>query len=162
MLPTNTIRAISLWQPWASLWLSRRKIHETRHWSTDYRGPLVVHAAQKIVRDVDPALAAILVDEFGAGWARQLPTGALIGMVTLTACKLIRVSDLGTTNAADTDDETCGNWQPGRFAWRADDAVYLPTPIPWKGRQGFFNVTASALSVAPVAPGQRDLFGPAP
>ncbi|MBP0020973.1 MAG: ASCH domain-containing protein, partial [Cyanobacteria bacterium SBLK] len=31
-------KAISLWQPWASLIAMGRKKFETRHWSTDYRG----------------------------------------------------------------------------------------------------------------------------
>jgi hypothetical protein len=43
------MKAISLWQPWASAIALGWKKNETRHWSTDYRGPLLIHAAKKIV-----------------------------------------------------------------------------------------------------------------
>jgi activating signal cointegrator 1 len=47
------MKAISLWQPWASLWFTDSKIHETRHWSTRHRGPLYVHAAKRPIRESD-------------------------------------------------------------------------------------------------------------
>lgn len=34
------MKAISLWQPWASLWMAGRKRFETRHWETKHRGAL--------------------------------------------------------------------------------------------------------------------------
>ncbi len=45
-----TIKAISLWQPWASLVAAHVKRHETRHWSTEYRGLLAIHAAKTLDR----------------------------------------------------------------------------------------------------------------
>jgi len=44
------VKCISLWQPWAMLWLLSdpdEKVFETRGWYTSYRGPLLVHAAKK-------------------------------------------------------------------------------------------------------------------
>lgn len=41
------MKAISLWQPWASLVWAGVKTIETRHWSTNYRGPLAIHAAKR-------------------------------------------------------------------------------------------------------------------
>lgn len=41
-------RALSLWQPWASLIAVGAKTIETRGWSTTYRGPLLIHAAATI------------------------------------------------------------------------------------------------------------------
>lgn len=38
------MRAITLWQPWASLIAIGAKTIETRSWSTAYRGPLAIHA----------------------------------------------------------------------------------------------------------------------
>lgn len=40
------MKAISLWQPWASLVPAGAKPVETRSWSTSYRGPLAIHAAK--------------------------------------------------------------------------------------------------------------------
>ena len=36
------MKAISLWQPWASLMQTGAKQIETRSWSTNYRGPLLI------------------------------------------------------------------------------------------------------------------------
>ena len=44
------MRAISLWQPWASVVALGSKRIETRHWSTGHRGPLAIHAAKRRVR----------------------------------------------------------------------------------------------------------------
>lgn len=41
------MKAISLWQPWASLIRMQVKTVETRSWKTDYRGDLLICAAQK-------------------------------------------------------------------------------------------------------------------
>lgn len=39
------MKALTLWQPWASLVALGVKTVETRSWSTPYRGPLAIHAA---------------------------------------------------------------------------------------------------------------------
>ncbi len=41
------MKAITLWQPWASLLACGAKIYETRSWATNYRGPIAIHAAAK-------------------------------------------------------------------------------------------------------------------
>lgn len=38
------MKALSLWQPWASLVALGEKRIETREWSTRYRGELAIHA----------------------------------------------------------------------------------------------------------------------
>lgn len=40
------MKAITLWQPWASLLAIGAKQHETRSWKTSYRGPVAIHAAK--------------------------------------------------------------------------------------------------------------------
>ena len=55
------MRALSLWQPWASLIFDGRKKIETRHWEMLYRGPLAIH--QKAIR------------AFGTGSLRCLVVG---------------------------------------------------------------------------------------
>jgi activating signal cointegrator 1 len=132
------MKAISLWQPWASLWLSPAKIHETRHWPTRYRGMLVVHAAKrKIDEDID-ALAVICSRLFGDDYAKTLPRGALLGVVDLVDCVPTQTKDW--TAAASLEDETCGDFSEGRFAWRREGFVVFERPIPWRGMQGLFEV----------------------
>ncbi|TRU31740.1 MAG: ASCH domain-containing protein [Microcystis aeruginosa Ma_QC_B_20070730_S2] len=41
------MKAISLWQPWASLVANGLKLYETRGWPTKYRGVLAIHAAKR-------------------------------------------------------------------------------------------------------------------
>ncbi len=43
-----SVRAITLWQPWASLVALGLKRFETRSWPTNYRGKLLIHAATRI------------------------------------------------------------------------------------------------------------------
>lgn len=45
------MKALTLWQPWASLVARGEKTIETRSWPTDYRGPLAIHAAARPMRD---------------------------------------------------------------------------------------------------------------
>lgn len=40
------MKAITLWQPWASLVALGEKKIETRSWATNYRGPIAIHAAK--------------------------------------------------------------------------------------------------------------------
>lgn len=41
------VKTLSLWQPWASLVALGVKTIETRSWSTEYRGPLAIHASAR-------------------------------------------------------------------------------------------------------------------
>ena len=45
------MKALTLWQPWASLVALGWKSVETRCWSTKYRGPLAIHSAAKLPPD---------------------------------------------------------------------------------------------------------------
>lgn len=133
------MKAISLWQPHASLWCSPRKLHETRHWPTAHRGWLLVHAAKRFVKAHGPELRAILKAEFGECWYSDLPTGALIGVVKLVACNStdgLAVAD---------DDRQCGDFSSGRFAWQRAEYRRFEAPIPYIGHQGFFDVPNTAL-----------------
>jgi hypothetical protein len=129
------VKAISLWQPWASLIFSPRRVkrHETRHWATFHRGPLAIHAAQKLVKDLEPDLVALLDDEFGVLWADQLPRGRMLGVATLADCRLTQSID------PDTLDRLCGDFTPGRYAWRLDNPRLFDNPPEVTGRQGFFD-----------------------
>lgn len=144
------LKAISLWQPWASLWAAGIKIHETRSWPTTHKGLLAVHAALK--RDADgECLYKSLVDhdyERLVGFLRLGPDfnllafGAIVGVVDLVEC--CRIPHIETTymNPSTRLDYDLGDWTAGRYAWRTDEneSKLFDKPIPCKGRQGFFNV----------------------
>jgi hypothetical protein len=128
-----TWKAISMWQPWASLWLTGRKLHETRGRALHHRGWMLVQAAKRFERDITAGtpLREILDDEFGGHWGLDLPTGAIIGAVEVVACH--RVEDV--IKAISADDFHCGNYGPGRFAIERRGVKRFARPIPWRGMQ---------------------------
>lgn len=142
-------RALSLWQPWASLCFTRYKRYETRHWPTDYRGPLAIHAAQKLVTRLTPALLDILCDEFGGHWARDLPRGRMLGLVDLAAC--IRTEHHAAHDVGEIESLT-GNWTRGRYGFRLDNPRLFDHPPLARGRQSFFTWwSADVRSAEPAA-----------
>lgn len=90
------MKAISLWQPWASLIALGIKRIETRGWPTAYRGPLLIHAAKRC--DIDryhalverfPEIREGIYDRF-PGAAEALPLGALVAVTTVVDCRAER------------------------------------------------------------------------
>jgi hypothetical protein len=89
-------RALSLWQPWASLVALGHKRIETRSWSTRYRGPLVIHASKRCeaidlgdftVEDDTPRSSPKQYLLRGPiSWPYRLPMGAVVA-----TCELIDV-----------------------------------------------------------------------
>jgi ASCH domain len=79
----NSMKAISVRQPWAWLIVNGHKMIETRSWMTDYRGPLIIHAAGKIDRsfsrrELEKHFRCVIPDD--------LPTGAVVGIADLIDC----------------------------------------------------------------------------
>lgn len=143
------MKAISLWQPWASLWCAGPKIHETRHWPTSHRGWLAVHAAKRKIDDFsgDP-IDKICSHVFGPHWGMELPLGAIVGVVNIVDCLTTEDAALGLED----DDYECGDFSPGRFAWKRKQFIRLGDPIPYRGAQGIFTVPDDILpSVASAA-----------
>jgi len=132
------MKAISLWQPWASLWCSDAKVHETRHWATNHRGWLLVHAAKRRIDDLSGSRLDEICDSlWGHHWGLELPRGCLIGKVNLVGCEGTEAMPIGHQI---TDDYECGDFSAGRFAWKRSAFVIFPQAIPYRGAQGFFNV----------------------
>jgi hypothetical protein len=152
------LRAISLWQPWASAIALGSKTIETRHWSTQYRGPLAIHAAQRKVRSelqdygLDPIWQGalhLLPPDKSAGDIFMLPFGAivatcnLIGCLTseeIFRCRAAQVLKVHGTFPHSWTEEMMGNLSDGRYGWILADIKPLAAPVPFKGKQGFFNV----------------------
>jgi len=134
------MKAISLWQPWASAWCSPLKIHETRHWPINHRGWLAVHATKKIVHACGAELDDIICDEFGPHWRMELPRGAIIGAVNIVNCE--RTEDVYDPQSVSERDDNwlCGDFSPGRFAWERREFRIFQNPVPYRGAQGIFFV----------------------
>lgn len=140
---TSTERAycLSLWQPWASLWLTDAKVHETRHWPTKYRGMLYVHAAKRRFTkdDLSDELIEVCEDEFGGHFWRELPFGAIIGIVDLIDCvQFPEWEGVALRPSAHRYDFICGDFTPGRYGWRRGPHTTHIGPWPYRGKQGLF------------------------
>lgn len=129
------MKAITLWQPWASLWLTTRKVHETRHWRTHYRGELAVHAAKRECDStLDLELESLCRAEFGISWRDDLPRGAIIGVVQLVDCY-----SSNDHAPIDSVDRVCGNFMSNRYLWKRGQFLKLAKPLLVIGRQGLWN-----------------------
>jgi hypothetical protein len=129
------IRAISLWQPWASAVALGLKHVETRHWSTKYRGPLVIHAARRWDRSQRQFAS---VERTLGRLPSRLPFGALVAVCNLVDVRPTEELKLSVSAI----ERLYGNYEPGRFGWLLADIRPLTEPIPYLGRQGFFSVPA--------------------
>lgn len=149
------MKAITIWQPWASLLVMGAKLYETRSWATNYCGPIAIHAAAKPVqRTIDELVRgtiAATVDDLDDSYRRtlerfdrlfpspaelyQLPTGAIIGTARLVRCNPIDEAFVARLTEQEID---LGDYSPGRFAWEFESMTPLPEPIPAKGTQGLW------------------------
>lgn len=132
------MKALSLTQPWASLVACGIKAFETRSWHTEYRGALAIHATAARVLgpdDMTAALARICARGFGAEWHLVLPRGAVLAIVHLVDVR----PAAAVARGLDGVEAACGDFSPGRWAWRLAAVDKLPRPIPARGFQGLWD-----------------------
>lgn len=122
------MKAISVRSPWAA-WIFTPhpmmglKDVENRTWQTKYRGPLAIHAGQRLAEgftesDVESYRASERQDH--TAWTR----GAIIGVVDLI--------DIAPSSSAWAMSEHCH--------WRLASPRLLPAPIVLPGRLQLFDV----------------------
>ena len=119
------MRALSLWQPWASLIYDGRKKIETRDWEMLYRGPLAIHAAKRMTTEEKWAS-----EDFGYEW-KTLPLGAVLCIVNVVDC-------VRFPHPKAPPDEY-GDFTGGRFGFLMEMVEKFERPIPAKGMQGIWN-----------------------
>jgi activating signal cointegrator 1 len=134
------MKAISLWQPWASLVALKVKTVETRCWYTDYRGDLLICAAKTMnmeYQDYYYSLPSIpMLSESKPVPYKDLPRGYAVAKVSLTDC--IKMTETLIDKQSDME-IACGNWEIGRYAWMLGDITPV-TPFPVRGQQKLFEV----------------------
>lgn len=126
------MKAISLWQPWASLMALGEKKIETRHWQIRHTGPIAIHAAKKLVRIDDPHFYDAL-NRHGLLYG-DLPRGAVLCYFQHINCKRIT-----SHNAPGFPERAFGDYTPGRYMWTMQELVVLPEPFAIRGHQGIWN-----------------------
>lgn len=151
------MKALSLWQPWASAIALGLKRIETRDWGTRFRGMLAIHAA-KTTRGWDDCSAEVELRVFeAAGYSRasiacarntrpnSFPHGGVIAIANLLDCVEMTPELIAKQSELEV---AMGNWQPGRFAWVLGNVYALPKPFDCRGAQGLFNVSFDPTAAA--------------
>jgi activating signal cointegrator 1 len=139
------VKALSLWQPWASLVAIKTKRNETRSWLC-HRAMIgqriAVHAAktEKGLAAMSDALRALCGDVFPWDLV-HLPFGAIV--CTAVIRESIPVADIGALYREEIES---GDYSAGRYAWPLWDVRQLSAPIPCKGAQGFWSVPDDVLA----------------
>ena len=152
------MKALTLYQPWATLVAIGAKKIETRSWNTNYRGPLAIHAGRN-KEYIDIANKDYLLGEgpfqaiwrktgdvFGSGYS-LFPIGCIVATCNLVAVKVTtneiafrqkRWSVNGKFFYGAPDELAFGDFTPGRYMWFLDEIKILPEPIPVKGAMGLW------------------------
>lgn len=155
------MKAIGLDQPYATLIACGVKTMETRHFEPTRLGlrageRIAIHANKTTrmlpvcIREAADAMKAAGLtfpylppgpikhwDPVQAARDGYLPLGALVATATLSMwgrTEQVR-ADVGAV------ERSVGDYSPGRWAWQLTDIERLESPVPWKGRQGAFEVT---------------------
>lgn len=151
------MKAISLWQPWASAMALGLKTIETRHWSTNVRGLVAIHAAKRWTRE-EREDAEDFARSFNCPALIEPPLGAILALGHLVS--VVRVETL-RDDISDME-RAFGNYGNARFAWQFAHVVSLPEPIPFKGAQGFFEVPDDLSAIVPEMPPAPAIRPPMP
>lgn len=140
---SNTLKALSIKQPWARLILHHGKDVENRTWQTRYRGPLIIHASQQPDRYYPDRIANV---------GEDIPTRVLLSLDVRTggACGAL----VGVVDLVDVVQGADSPWAepdpPGKTMWHwvLDNPRPLPAPVEWSGALSVWEIAREDLEQA--------------
>ena len=143
------MKALTLYQPWASLIAEGPKNIETRGW----RAPIhligqriAIHAGKRQVKISDrnaPWLHALIVRHHGEEWQNNLPLGAVVATAVLAGCFMVKglspdgILDLEGFGEMPPEPrvDAYGDFNTGRWLWMLGDIRRLDPPVPAVGQR---------------------------
>lgn len=133
------MKALTLYQPWASLIAKRVKTIETRSWGTNYRGRIAIHAGL----DRKAGICAFSSESFqkacvAAGVDLGVPRGVIVCTAELWHCW--QVGNGTCPVRFSVNERHLGNIDPGRWLWFLRNVCPLHPPVPCRGARGLFDV----------------------
>jgi hypothetical protein len=140
----SALKALTLSQPWASLFSFGLKHWETRSYRTSYRGQVVICSSAEVsgIQCAEYIRIAhhhhLNLDQFP--WD-SLPRGYALAIANLTDCQLITPDLISQQSALELD---CGHWPQGYYAWKLEDIQPID-PIPIKGKAGLWTFPSPEL-----------------
>ena len=140
------MKALSIWNPFATLLVQGFKIFETRTWAPPKSviGQRIGIASTKTIK---PDQRAYFRDEvFMEFYERlglplnidELPHGYMLGTAVLDSVELMTEEFMDDVSE---EEKQYGWWQEGFYAWRMTNPVAFDAPIPVKGAQGIYEWT---------------------
>lgn len=132
------MKALTICQPYPRLIMIGEKHVENRTWSTNYRGPLAIHAGKSrlwLTGD-DEAAAAAAGD--------TLAFGAVVAIAQLEACQQASTIHAGLLDQRFPQLRNRAHCL-GPVCWVLTNVRRLATPLPWRGSQGLFEIPDEAL-----------------
>ncbi len=130
------MKALCLWQPWASLIPLGFKLIETRSWQTKHRGDLLICSALKHSKEQEDWFYANIHPLTKNLHYKELPFGAAVAIVDLFDCVCM---DQEMITRQRPLEKLVGNWQVGRYAWHLRNIRPI-TPFRVTGKQSLFEV----------------------
>lgn len=164
------LKALTVWQPWASLIAEGAKPHEWRGWDYSHRPNLraivgtriAIHAGARpmVLQEIADVMARIrdgtsmleapaeeliarLLLKTRAEIAHAWPLSSIVAtaVVGKPIPALEALAPLIRKGAIDSDRVEHGKW-----AWPLTDVIRVQPPIPYRGAQGFWTVKGSTAS----------------
>ena len=142
----DSMKAISLLQPWASLVVMGIKTIETRNWATKHRGTILIHAGKSKAGSIfadDLPIKKHIYDFY------KLPFGACIGkveIVDIIPADKLEVS-LDEMDTLTYERKAFGEYSDKRYAWILENASMLKTPISMSGMMSVWEVPSGFLEL---------------
>lgn len=157
------MKILTLWQPWASAIAVGAKRIETRSWSTNYRGPIAIHAAKR--KNIGELIhfgscwnwCGALGRDFGSPTLDEtLPFGAIVAVADLVDCRPsddFRQGELDAPRTPDREyadhyawtERQMGDFALGRYGWVLENVRAITPAIPWVGGQGLRDLPEGAV-----------------
>lgn len=125
------MRAITLWEPYASLVALGYKRIETRSWATSYRGTLLIHAAKHPLSYAQQELLSYLKSSHNID-LKNFHFGCVVATCNLVNCVAMSDSFIKSQSPLEI---AVGDWQVGRVAWIFSDIKIVNNSISVRGGQ---------------------------
>lgn len=133
------MKALTIWQPWASAIPAGLKLYETRCWKTNYRGPVAIHASKTQPKAVFEQGRHLVAQLLSTPYMRNfdaIPQGCIVAFATLVDC--IPTEDIRKELYG--QEIMWGDYSDGRYAWRLQNIEAI-VPYPYTGGQRLWNAS---------------------
>lgn len=148
------LKAVTLWEPYASLVAIGAKTNETRSRRTGLRGEVAIHAAKHDAGGVPEDIVGFVAAAYRARDVEfKMHFGCIVAVVEVVSCEpaeafskfgerlpsveTLRRFGLSGGTALSASEWAFGDYSPGRWIYRMRNVRRLVTPIPARGSQSF-------------------------